>query len=146
MVGLGLTVLAAVAAAGSSTIHIHLWATGYKHLPTIGPLFLMQSISGWLLAVILVVARRSVLVPLAAAGFLVSTAAGMVLSAEVGLFGFKDSFSAPWAKTSLAIELAGALIAMSAAALQWRRQGDIGLSAAVARLRPGRATPTSAAH
>jgi hypothetical protein len=80
----------------SSVIHLHLWSTGYRHIPTIGPLFLVQGIIGIAVAAGLVVLRR----PLAFAGgalFALGTAGGLLLSVNVGLFGFQDSLSAPFA-------------------------------------------------
>ena len=38
-----------------------------------------------------------------------STAAGLVLSAEIGLLGFKDSLAAPYAGMSLVTEIAAAI-------------------------------------
>jgi hypothetical protein len=60
--------------AGSSVIHFHLWDSyAYRALPTIGPLFLMQAIAGWVLAVWTSVARKLLLV-LAETGFAFATA------------------------------------------------------------------------
>jgi hypothetical protein len=62
----------------SSYIHFHLWdeTDGYRSIKTIGPLFLLQSIAGFLISV------------------------------SHGLFGFKDSWSAPFAHQAFAIEIA----------------------------------------
>ncbi|MHB1446625.1 MAG: hypothetical protein ACYCTI_12405 [Acidimicrobiales bacterium] len=116
-----LRVTAAAALVASAAIHVHLWDTGYRHIPTIGPLFLLQAITGAVLALAVLALPRAWsglagLAGLAGAGFLASTAAGMVLSAEIGLFGFKDSYSAPWAKASLAVEVIGAALGMALAA------------------------------
>ncbi len=40
-----------------------------------------------------------------------------MLSAEIGLFGFKDSFAAPYAGMSLVTEIAGAVVLLAAAVL-----------------------------
>ncbi len=93
----------------TSAIHLHLWSTGYRDIPTIGPLFLLQGIVGGILTVALVVLRRLFAV-VAAAGFMVATIGGLLLSVNVGLFGFMDSLAAPFAGLSLAVESAGALI------------------------------------
>src|ERR1700677_2631731 len=65
--------LLAAAGAGllvwSSVIHLQLWSDGYRSISVIGPLFLIQGVSGILLAVILVVFRRLVLMA-AGAGLL----------------------------------------------------------------------------
>jgi hypothetical protein len=36
--------------AATATIHLHLWLAGYRHVSSVGPLFLAQAISGLLLA------------------------------------------------------------------------------------------------
>jgi hypothetical protein len=98
----------------SAAIHLHLWAGGYRHIPTIGPLFLLQGVAGILLAVAVAVTRRPV-GALAGAVFVASTIGGLVLSVEIGLFGFKDSLDAPFATASLAVEAAAFLILVAAA-------------------------------
>jgi len=121
-VTIALRVAVAAALGASAAIHVHLWDTGYRRIATIGPLFLLQAVSGMVLALaVLTVPRRwSGLAGLAGAGFLVSTAAGIVLSAEIGLFGFKDSYSAPWAQTSLIVEGVGALLGLALAGWTYR--------------------------
>ena len=109
----------ALLVAGSAVIHLHLWSTGYRHIPTIGPLFLVQGIAGLLAAVAVGVARHP-LVAAATALFVAGTIGGLVLSVEVGLFGFRDSFSAPWATTSLVVEGA-AVVVLATAAYTTRR-------------------------
>jgi hypothetical protein len=103
--------------ATTGAIHLHLWASGYRTIPTIGPLFLFQGIAGAVLAVVLVVWRRLATV-VAAAGFMIATIGGLLLSVYVGLFGFTDTLSAPFAGMSLAVESAGAVVlAIAAGAL-----------------------------
>ncbi|HWC38277.1 MAG TPA: hypothetical protein VG476_07100 [Acidimicrobiales bacterium] len=95
--------------ATTGAIHLHLWAAGYRTIPTIGPLFLFQGIAGASIAVAVVVARR-LLAVVAAAGFLVATIGGLLLSVYVGLFGFMDTLAAPFAGVSLAVESIGAVV------------------------------------
>jgi hypothetical protein len=103
--------------ATTGAIHLHLWASGYRTIPTIGPLFLFQGIAGVVIAVALVAWRRLVVV-VAAAGFMIATIGGLLLSVYVGLFGFTDTLSAPFAGLSLAVESAGAVVlAVAAGAL-----------------------------
>ncbi len=93
----------------SALIHLHLWAGGYRHIPTVGPLFLLQGITGIALALVVIVSRH----PLAMMGgalFALGTLGGLVLSIEVGLFGFKDSLSAPYATLSVVVESAALVI------------------------------------
>jgi hypothetical protein len=87
----------------SGLIHLHLWAAGYRNIPTIGPLFLAQAIVALLVSIVLVATRR-LGSALLGAGFLASTAGGLFVSDTVGLFGFHDGFNAPWAGASLLVE------------------------------------------
>jgi hypothetical protein len=109
-------VAGAVLTLGSGVIHLYLWGKqyGYKDIPTIGPLFLIQGIVTILLG-LLIIASRRVAVLLAGAGLLVASVVALVLAIEVGLFGFKDSWLAPYAKTSLYEEIAGAVLLLAAA-------------------------------
>lgn len=121
-IGLAAT-LGAVAGAGllawSGIIHLHLWSTGYRHIPTIGWLFLLQGIAGLVQAVVIAVSRR--LLPiLAGAVFAIGTIGGLLLSVHVGLFGFRDSLSAPFATESLVVEAAAALVLGATAVLTYR--------------------------
>jgi hypothetical protein len=109
--------------AWSAVIHLHLWMDGYRHIPTIGPLFLCQAGGGLVIAVAVAVAgTRRVLPALVGMGFLGSTIGGLMISAWVGLFGFHDGFDAPFARVSLVVEAAG--IAMLATAIALRIAGS----------------------
>jgi hypothetical protein len=118
--GLGATVsfvVGGVLLIWSGYIHFHLWQKlGYRHIPTIGPLFLLQSIAGLLTGVLLIAVRR-VWIALAGAGFAASTMVGFFISVEHGLFGFKDSWSAPFAHQAFAIEVATIAVTIVAGAL-----------------------------
>jgi hypothetical protein len=103
--------------ATTGAIHLHLWASGYRTIPTIGPLFLLQGIAGAALAVALVASRR-LLTVVAGAGFMVATIGGFLLSVYVGLFGFMDTLAAPFAGVSLVVESAGAVVLSVVAAVQ----------------------------
>jgi hypothetical protein len=105
---LGLVVGSALLASSGAT-HLHLWAMGYRTIPTIGPLFLLQGIAGVLLALLLLLWRR-LLVVVAGAGFMVATIGGLLVSVNFGLFGFRDTFAAPYAGLSLVLESAGAVV------------------------------------
>lgn len=75
--------------AATAGIHLDLYLTGYRTVPTIGWLFLLQVIAAFGLAA-LVALTRSRLVWAAGAGFAASTLGGYLLSMWVGLFGFKE--------------------------------------------------------
>jgi predicted lipoprotein with Yx(FWY)xxD motif len=73
----------------AGAIHLDLYLTGYRTIPTIGWLFLLQVIAAFGLAVaVLVTGNR--LAAAAGAGFAVATLAGYLLSIWVGLFGFTE--------------------------------------------------------
>lgn len=100
----------------SAYIHFHLWnePDGYRSIPTIGPLFLLQSITALIIGIGVVAVRR-LWAAVIGIGFALTTIAGFLLSVAVGLFGFKDSWLAPFAKQAFAIEI-GAVVALIAAA------------------------------
>jgi hypothetical protein len=75
--------------AAAAGIHLDLYLTGYRTIPTIGWLFLLQVITGFALAAAVVVAR-SRLAAAAGAGFALATLGGYLLSVWIGLFGFKE--------------------------------------------------------
>jgi hypothetical protein len=105
---LGMAVGSALLAT-SGAIHLHLWAMGYRTIPTIGPLFLIQGLAGAAMAILLAVSRR-LLIVVTAAGFMVATIGGYLISIYVGLFGFMDTLAAPFAAVSLGVESAGAVV------------------------------------
>jgi predicted lipoprotein with Yx(FWY)xxD motif len=73
----------------SGAIHLDLYLTGYRTIPTIGWLFLLQVIAAFALAIAIVV-TGSWLAAAAGAGFAISTLGGYLLSLRVGLFGFTE--------------------------------------------------------
>ncbi len=102
----------------SAYVHFHLWGEtdGYRSIPTIGPLFLVQSIAGLVVGVGVIAVRR-VWAALIGAGFGVATVAGFLISVAYGLFGFKESWLAPYAKEAFLIELVAVVVLLTAAAL-----------------------------
>lgn len=94
----------------SSYIHFHLWQkVGYRHIPTIGPLFILQTIAG-LVTGILVIGVRRIWAAVLGAGFALSTLIGFLITVEHGLFGFRDQWSAPFGAQAFAIELVTILV------------------------------------
>ena len=117
----GVTWAGALLVLASAVIHLRLWADGgYQGIAVIGPLFLAQGVAGILLAVALGVFRRLGLIWRGA--MLAATAVGLLISVQVGLFGFQESMAAPYAGMSLVVEFAGAVLLAAAAAivLAWR--------------------------
>jgi len=75
--------------AATGAIHLDLYLTGYRSIPVIGWLFLLQVITAFGLAVA-VLATGSRLLAAAGAGFALATLGGYLLSVWVGLFGSKE--------------------------------------------------------
>ena len=82
----------------TAAIHLDLYLTGYRTIPTIGWLFLLQVIAafGLGLAVLAIPPRLAVALPAtrlaaaAGAGFALATLGGYLLTVWIGLFGFKE--------------------------------------------------------
>jgi uncharacterized protein YacL len=90
----------------SSFIHFHLWQkVGYRNIPTIGPLFILQSVAGLILGLLVAFVHRLWSAVLGI-GFVVSTMVGFVISVEHGLFGFRDAWSSPFAHMASLVEIA----------------------------------------
>ena len=70
-------------------IHLDLYLTGFRNIPTIGWLFLFQVIAAFALA-LAVLLTGSRLAAAAGAGFALATLGGYLLSIWFGLFGFKE--------------------------------------------------------
>jgi predicted lipoprotein with Yx(FWY)xxD motif len=79
----------------TAAIHLDLYVTGYRTIPTIGWLFLLQVIVAFALGLaVLAVPSRFViayrLVAAAGAGFALATLGGYLLTLWIGLFGYKE--------------------------------------------------------
>ena len=79
----------AVFLVAAGAIHLDLYLTGYRSIPTIGWLFLVQVISAFVLAAAILVTRHP-LAAAAGAAFALGTLGGYLLSLKVGLFGFTE--------------------------------------------------------
>jgi hypothetical protein len=111
---LALTGIGAAFLVWSAVIHLMLWSDGYKDISVIGPLFLVQAIACIVIAVAIVALRwLALLVVGAITG--VATAVGLLLSVYVGLFGYTESLSVPYAQLSLAVEFTAAFVLLIAA-------------------------------
>ena len=79
----------------TAAIHLDLYLTGYRTIPTIGWLFLLQVIVAFALGLAVLVIPGRLVIPsrlaaAAGAGFALSTLGGYLLSVWIGLFGFKE--------------------------------------------------------
>jgi predicted lipoprotein with Yx(FWY)xxD motif len=107
IVGAGLLV-------ASGAIHLDLYLTGYRTIPTIGPLFLLQVIAAFVLAAAILVTGNWV-AEAAGALFAVSVLGGYLLSLWVGLFGFTEVRTAAGIWAGLIDVAAFATLAVAAA-------------------------------
>jgi predicted lipoprotein with Yx(FWY)xxD motif len=84
-----LRVAGALLLAVSAAIHLVLYLTGYRAIPTIGWLFLVQFVVAFILAIGALV-THSRLVAIAGAGLALSTLGAYLLAVWIGLFGYKE--------------------------------------------------------
>jgi predicted lipoprotein with Yx(FWY)xxD motif len=73
----------------TGAIHLDLYLTGYRSIPTIGWLFLLQVIAAFGLGVIVLLSGNR-FASAAGALFALSTLGGYLLSLRIGLFGFRE--------------------------------------------------------
>ncbi|WP_137816823.1 hypothetical protein [Gandjariella thermophila] len=115
-------------------IHLDLWQTGYRDIPVIGMLFLLNVIGSGVLALALLVVSRRVVGPVAALGtvFAAGTLAALVVSLTVGLFGFREVAGGPWVTATVIVETAATVVLAALAMLtrphprqrsRWSRHG-----------------------
>jgi hypothetical protein len=101
-------------------IHLDLWSGhGYRYIPTIGNLFLLNGVAGSLLCFACLLLPRRVL-PLAAAStalFAAGTITALALSVNIGLFGFTESTHAALFDQSIAVEAAAIAAGVALAAV-----------------------------
>lgn len=100
-------------------IHLRLWQEGYKYIPVDGPLFLLDAIAAFALAVA-ILAWAAPLTGLLAAGFAAATLGALIISLAAGLFGFHESISASFVVISIALESVAIVVLLSCSALAVR--------------------------
>jgi predicted lipoprotein with Yx(FWY)xxD motif len=120
----------------TGAIHLDLYVTGYRTIPTIGWLFLLQVIAAFVLGLaVLVIPDRLIIASrlAAAAGalFALATLGGYLLSVWIGLFGFKEVRTTAGVAAGVVEVIAFAVLALLvlAPAPQFARAG--GLAAGV---------------
>ncbi len=110
--------LGAVLVLVSGIEHLHLWDIAYRHVATLGPLFIVQGVVAIVLAVLLAVGRRFFLV-LSGLALMAGTIVGFVLVLTTGLFGFKLGSISGVAYDTLAAEIAAIVVLAGAGWLMW---------------------------
>lgn len=109
---LGMRVVGALLLVAAGAIHLYLWSTGYDTIAWIGPLFLVNAIGAFALALAILATPRRLLFWPAAAGALlqIGTLGGLFLSSTVGLFGFVESSAASYYWDSVIVESVGFVV------------------------------------
>jgi predicted lipoprotein with Yx(FWY)xxD motif len=131
--GLPLRVAGAVLLAVSAGIHLDLYLTGYRTIPTIGWLFLVQFIAGFTLAAAVVVTHSRFAVA-ASAGLALSTLSAYLLAVWIGLFGFKEVRTRAGIAAGLIEVAAFATLALAAIVAGPAREADGWISSAARRV------------
>jgi predicted lipoprotein with Yx(FWY)xxD motif len=130
--GLPLRVAGAMLLAVSAGIHLDLYLTGYRSIPTIGWLFMLQFVGGLTLAIAVLVTHSRLAVA-ASAAFALSTLSAYLLAVWIGLFGFKEVRTRAGIAAGLIEVAAFATLALAAAAAGPARETD-GISSAARRV------------
>jgi xanthine/uracil permease len=120
---IGLCLLEAGLMITSGLIHLHLEQTAYRHVKTIGPLFIVQTIACFVLAATLLVTRH-ILIALASTLLLAGTIVGFILVRTVGLFNFKLPYSTTLANQVLCVEIVGVVVGIVTSWVMWRHRLD----------------------
>ena len=113
--GLPLRVAGAMLLVISAGIHLDLYLTGYRSIPTIGWLFMLQFVGGLTLAIAVLVTHSRLAVA-ASAAFALSTLSAYLLAVWIGLFGFKEVRTRAGIAAGLIEVAAFATLALAAAA------------------------------
>jgi len=116
---IGLCVIQAGLLVTSGLIHLHLEQTAYRHVKTIGPLFIVQFVSCLVLAAAVLVTRHT-LALVASVLLAAGTIVGFVLARTVGIFNFKLPYSTTLANQVLVVEIAAIVVGVMAAWVTWR--------------------------
>jgi predicted lipoprotein with Yx(FWY)xxD motif len=134
----------------TAAIHLDLYLTGYRTIPTIGWLFLLQVIAAFGLGLaVLAIPRRLAggvparLAAAAGAGFALATLAGYLLSVWTGLFGFTEVRTGAGIAAGLVEIAAFVVLAALALAPAPAEAAADGAAAAPARF-PARIPPAAA--
>jgi predicted lipoprotein with Yx(FWY)xxD motif len=120
---LRLRISGALLLAVSAGIHLDLYLTGYRKIPTIGWLFLLQVIAGFVLTIAALV-TRSRLAAAASAALALSTLGAYLLAVWIGLFGFKEIRTRAGIAAGLIEVAAFATLALAAVTADPARHSD----------------------
>ena len=109
-------IIAAIAVLVSAYVHLYEWLNGMRHVHVIGPLFVVNIVSGVVIAVLLVT-RKHWLAPFLAFGFGATTLAGFAIATtSAGLFGDHEKWQGSYiwvAAIAEAVTVLAALFSLS---------------------------------
>jgi len=131
--GLPMRIAGAMLLCVSAGIHLDLYLTGYRTIPTIGWLFLLQFCGGFTLAIAVLVTHSRLAVA-ASAAFALSTLSAYLLAVWIGLFGFKEVRTRAGIAAGLIEVAAFATLALAAAAAGPERETEGWVSSAAQRV------------
>ena len=105
----------------SGLVHLHLWDIAYRHVDTLGPLFVVQGVATIAVAIALAVWPRGVVV-VAGLALAAGTILGFVKALNGGIFGFTLPVVTNWARLALAAEIGVVLTLGVAGWMMWTRR------------------------
>ena len=117
-------VLRALAAAGvlmSADVHLVLFFEGYDTIPVVGPLFLLNAVAGFAIA-LAVLLWRHWLPLLLAMGFAAATLSAFYISATIGFFGVNETLAGTQQVLAAVAEWVALITAGAALAIERRRR------------------------
>jgi hypothetical protein len=96
----------------SAGIHLYLWFGGFRDVETLGPLFLLNAIGGFVLALVLLVTPDRFLTVVATLGalFAAGVLGALSLALTVGLFGLHESIDTEQVVTTLVVNAAAVAV------------------------------------
>lgn len=109
-------IIAAIAVLVSAYVHLYEWLNGFRHVHVIGPLFVVNIVSGVVIAVLLVTWKHW-FAPFLAFGFGATTLAGFAIATtSAGLFGDHEKWQGSYvwvAAIAEAVTVLAALFSLS---------------------------------
>ena len=125
-----LRIVGAVALLVSAAVHLYLWFDGVRH-QSVGPMFLVNVVSGVVIAVLLL-RWRHWLPAFLTLGFGAATLGAFIISATVGLLGIHSEWAGGFVWTAAISEIVSA--SLSGYSLSWHGSIRLGSSRATARI------------
>ena len=108
---------AAVGLTVSGYIHAELYVRGYRAIPNIGPMFLLQGAASFAVALLLLIGGPPVMLRLGAAALAAGALGGFVLSRTIGVLGFTERGLQPAPQSLISVLAEAATLILLAAPL-----------------------------